>query len=141
MSNLQFNKILYIAHMVHLGPHGVPLVDGRFEAWDYGPVHPTLYHHAKVFGSSPVGNIFHSVGEIPPGPEAETLDAALESLRNARPGQLVAMTHRGDGAWARHYVPRQRNTIIPDADILAEYRTLVPERNAAHPGPLASAHA
>mgnify|MGYP006283548483 CR=1 FL=1 len=58
LSNLELQKILYLAHMVHLGrTDGAPLVHGLFEAWDYGPVHPDLYHRVKIFGSSPVKNI------------------------------------------------------------------------------------
>jgi len=124
LSNLELQKILYLAHMFHLGRTGEPLVYGNFEAWDYGPVHPTLYHHAKMFGSSPVENIFHSVPAIPDGPEAEILDEATQGLSGASPGRLVAATHRIGGAWEKNYVPGTRNVIIPNADILGEYKVL-----------------
>ena len=43
LSNLAMQKLLYIAHMYHLGMYdATPLVTGHFEAWDYGPVHPTF---------------------------------------------------------------------------------------------------
>ncbi|RWO77206.1 type II toxin-antitoxin system antitoxin SocA domain-containing protein [Mesorhizobium sp.] len=48
LSNLELQKILYLAHMFYLGRTGEPLVSGHFEAWDYGPVHPDLYHRVKV---------------------------------------------------------------------------------------------
>jgi uncharacterized phage-associated protein len=32
LSNLELQKILYIAHMFHLGETGQPLVPGHFEA-------------------------------------------------------------------------------------------------------------
>ena len=44
VSNLKMQKILYIAHQYHLGNYGEPLVHALFEAWDYRPVHPDLYH-------------------------------------------------------------------------------------------------
>ena len=61
VSNLELQKILYIAHMIYLGNESVPLIDENFEAWDYGPVIPELYQHVKGFGAKPVGNVFHSV--------------------------------------------------------------------------------
>lgn len=107
LSNLKMQKILYIAHMYHLGIYdGSPLVRGLFEAWDYGPVHPDLYHRAKVFGADPVGNIFRSFKDLEDdGTEKRILDAAAEQLSVISSAQLIATTHREGGAWAKHYVP------------------------------------
>ncbi|WP_158922985.1 type II toxin-antitoxin system antitoxin SocA domain-containing protein [Acidisphaera sp. S103] len=58
LSNLALQKVLYIAHMVHLGRCKDPLVDERFQAWDYGPVLPSLYRPVRMFGSEPVRDIF-----------------------------------------------------------------------------------
>ena len=125
LSNLELQKILYLAHMFYMGrTNGEPLVDGHFEAWDYGPVHPRLYHHAKMFGSAPVKNIFHSIGPIPDGTEAEALDEAVRELAHAGSGRLVAATHRPNGAWERNYIPGARHIMIPNEDILEEYRGL-----------------
>jgi len=125
LSNLELQKLLYLAHMFYLGrTHGDPLVPGRFEAWDYGPVHPDLYHKAKIFGSDPVEDIFHANAELPPGPERDILDEAYDSLGHAGPGQLVNATHRPGGAWDKNYLPGVRHCIIPNDDILAEYRDL-----------------
>lgn len=125
LTHLELQKLLYIAHMFHLGQADAPLISGHFEAWDYGPVHPSLYHIAKIFGSSPVGNVFHSIGDLGSGPEASTLDSTVDQLSNAPPGKLVAITHWEHGAWARHYVPGRRGIIIPNDDIRREYRDRV----------------
>lgn len=127
LSNLALQKILYLAHMFHLGRTGEPLVTGLFEAWDYGPVHPALYHRAKVFGSDAVGNVFHDIPEVPPGPEMDILDEAYNNLGRVAPARLVHATHRPGGAWATHYIPGVRSCVIPNESILAEYRNL---RNA-----------
>ena len=125
LSNLKLQKILYIAHMFYLGrTNGEPLVRGAFEAWDYGPVHPNVYHKVKIFGSDPVENIFHDVADMAKGPEKEILDEALESLDGFGPGQLVHVTHREGGAWEKNYIPGVRNCIISNKDILAEYNGL-----------------
>jgi len=121
ISNLELQKLLYIAHMLHLGRHKAPLVSGHFEAWDYGPVHPKLYHHVKVFGSSPVKDVFHAFPSEIDDSAANDLDETVDRLAGAPPGTLVAITHREGGAWEKHYVPGMRNIAIPDADILQEY--------------------
>ena len=54
-------------------------------------------------------------------PEEETLRDACEHLLAKSPGELVAMTHRQNGAWAKNYVPGIRSIVIPNADIIAEY--------------------
>ena len=125
LSNLELQKLIYIAHMFHMGENnGQPLVSGQFEAWDYGPVHPELYRAAKVFGSDPVQNIFHSVPDIGDGSEKIILDKAYSVLGKAGPGKLVSATHRKDGAWERNYVPGMRHCLIPNADIAAEYESM-----------------
>ncbi|WP_145979787.1 Panacea domain-containing protein [Chelatococcus daeguensis] len=122
---LELQKILYLAHMFYLGrTGGEPLVPGHFEAWDYGPVHPDLYHKAKIFGADPVENIFHGVADLGAGPEREILDEAYEKLGKAGPGRLVSATHRPGGAWDTNYVPGVRHIIISNDDILNEYRKL-----------------
>ncbi len=124
LSNLKMQKILYVAHMYHLGNYDSPLVYNLFEAWDYGPVHPELYHYVKVFGADPVKNIFHSIQDLVEGSEAEQkiLNAAAEQLADISSARLIATTHREDGAWAKHYIPGAKGIAIPNEDILQEYR-------------------
>ncbi|MEJ6849532.1 type II toxin-antitoxin system antitoxin SocA domain-containing protein [Sinorhizobium fredii] len=125
LSNLELQKILYLAHMFYLGRNnGQPLIPGHFEAWEYGPVHPDLYHRVKVFGSDPVQNIFHGYRELEESPERDILDEAYDSLGKAGPGRLVNATHRRGGAWDINYIPGVRHCTIPNEDILNEYRGL-----------------
>ncbi len=119
LSNLEMQKVLYLAHMFHLGKHRRALIPGFFEAWDYGPVHPTLYHKAKVFGKDPVKNIFRSQQDVEDGTERSMLDEIVDmSLPSSR---LVAITHWKEGAWYKNYHSGERGVIIPNDDILVEY--------------------
>jgi uncharacterized phage-associated protein len=124
VSNLELQKILYLAHMYHMGVHGgAPLIYEPFEAWNYGPVVPDLYHRMKTFGSGPVQNVFHWIDSVPMGtPEFESLREAAEGTKNMRPSQLVANTHSTAGAWATVYQPNVMGVRIPNAAILNEYR-------------------
>lgn len=123
LSNLQLQKLIYLAHMFYMGRNdGEPLVHGRFEAWDYGPVHPKLYARAKIYGSDPVHDIFSGEARLANTREGDILDEAFDSLGNTKPGQLVNITHAPNGAWDNAYIPGARRIIIPNEDILQEYR-------------------
>ena len=124
VSNLEVQKILYLAHMFHMGVHGgAPLIHEPFEAWNYGPVVPELYQRMKPFGSGPVQNVFHWIDMVPMGtPEFESLNDAIQGTKKLRASQLVANTHTVDGAWARVYRPNIAGIRIPNTAIMDEYR-------------------
>jgi len=54
ITNMALNKLVYFTHGWHLALYDQPLVDSRFEAWQYGPVHPQLYKQFKAFGDRPI---------------------------------------------------------------------------------------
>lgn len=54
ITNLQLQKMLYIAQVFHLGQYKHHLFRAKFEAWDYGPVAPMVYHEFKIFGNKPI---------------------------------------------------------------------------------------
>lgn len=49
-------KLVYISHGWYLGLTENALIDENPEAWQYGPVIPSVYHHYKSFRSSPIKN-------------------------------------------------------------------------------------
>ena len=123
VSNLQLQKILYMAQMYHMGRNdGARLVDTDFEAWDYGPVSPSLYRKARMFGASPVQDVFYEARKFKENdPRKEDLTQVCDELLPLRPGALVDITHWPHGAWANNYVPGIRGVLIPDNEIAAEY--------------------
>lgn len=127
-TNLEINKILYFASMVFLGRNGAenPLVTEHFEAWDYGPVLPSVYHRAKVFRNQPVEAIaFRSQPDLVTGLESAILEETVEMLSDKSAGELVAITHWESGAWAKHYCPGGKGILIPNHDIFQEYQDRV----------------
>lgn len=120
LTNLSLHKLLYIAHAVHLGEYGEPLIEEPFEAWMYGPVQPGVYHRTKMYGAKPIKNIFRGVPDADPrSTEAKTVRKAVEKLGGVPANHLVSVTHWDDGAWAKNYQPR-RNRRIPTDDIIEE---------------------
>ena len=124
VSNLQLQKLMYLAQMIHMGRHnGKPLFEGTFQAWDYGPVEPNLYHKVKAFGSGPVRPVFsEALGFDKDDPRRKVMDDVCKRFLKMSAGDLVDITHSEKGAWADHYTPRARNITIPDEDIFGEYK-------------------
>ncbi len=119
ISNLKLQKMLYIAHKVYMGRNeGEPLINELFEAWDYGPVLPSLYHKLKMFGSDPIKDIFWDTKN----PKLPFLEEACKHLLPMSGGKLVALTHREGGAWSKNYQPGILGIIIPNEEIFEEYK-------------------
>jgi uncharacterized phage-associated protein len=110
ISNLALQKLLYFAHGHFLIQTGVPLVQGGFEAWNNGPVHPAVYHAFKAVGRAPIRmrasgrNVM--TGEpkallLPQSPDVRHhLNRVLAWYGHLSPGLLVAISHAPKGPWA-----------------------------------------
>lgn len=122
LSNLQIQKLLYLAQMFHMGRHdGEPIFPEDFEAWKLGPVVPGVYQRAKIYGSKPVADLFHR-GQLPDGSTGkQIIEEMYRELPDHSPWKLVSITHWEGGAWARHYSPDGFGSTIPKKDILEEY--------------------
>lgn len=138
LSNLQLQKVLYLADMNFVGQGNRRLFEEPFEAWDYGPVVPRLYHHLKIFGSKPVQDVFWKAGSIDGSVEAQILERAYQATRYQSPAQLVENTHWSGGAWAKRYRPGVRGILITEADMADEYQKRKERRAHRPPHPTAA---
>ncbi len=123
VTNLKLQKLLYLAHMMYLGASGKRLIDGHFEAWNLGPVEPEIYHLLKAYGNSKIQDVFRSDGFPKSSNEYRTIKSVIDQLGDASASQLVQITHRNFGAWAKNFDPGMRGIRISDDDILEEYDT------------------
>ena len=125
VSNLQLQKLMYLAQMIHMGRHnGARLFEAGFEAWDYGPVIPDLYHKLKGYGADAVPSIFdNALAFKADDSRRQLMSDVCEKFLKFDAGQLVEITHWENGAWAKHYVPKARHIRIPDSDIWDEYKS------------------
>lgn len=131
VTNLSLQKLVYFAHGLMQVRDDRPLVDGYFEAWDYGPVHPLLY---SCFKSSGRGAIGHRAlkrdlrtgqsleVETPNDPAAlAVVGEVLDALGHQPAGYLVRVSHARGGPW--HEVVNESGTVeglglrIPDTII------------------------
>lgn len=52
ISNLKLQKLLYYAQGCTLAITGKPLFEDEIQAWEHGPVVPTIYHKFKGYGKN-----------------------------------------------------------------------------------------
>ena len=136
ITNLALQKLLYFAHGMYLTQTKGPLVSGYFEAWQYGPVHPSVYRAFKSSGSAPITT--RAEGKDPltghPRPiraveDYEVIDLIRHVLRSygtMSAGRLVDLSHAKNSPWA-YIVDKSRTSIalglqITDTVIMDRFR-------------------
>ena len=136
VTNLALQKLLYFAHGIHLIETKAPLVMGYFEAWQYGPVHPTAYNAFKQAGDQPIS--FRAMRKNPltgqslPILELTNSDIIARVRRvmslygRVTPGRLVEISHAVGAPW--HFIVDKARTSmafgmrIPDDVIVARFK-------------------
>lgn len=130
LTNLALNKILYFCHAWHLARFEKPLLATRFEAWDHGPVVPSVYHQFKGNKERPITNRAKRI-DLNTGCDvtasanisddlAEFLESML-SFYGPRPGSLLrSMSHETGAPWDVVRESGGAGMFIPDS-LIAEY--------------------
>lgn len=124
LSPMKLQKLVYYAVGWFAGHTGKPLVDEAVEAWQYGPVFPSLYHEFKGFGSGAITVKAHEFVEhfsrrevtTPADPHVrQFLDNVWTSYGKYTGIALSEMTHASDGPWDRTWRNANgvRNADIP----------------------------
>lgn len=121
MTNLRVNKLLYFAQGWSLAKLGRPLFKEAIQAWDLGPVVPSVYHAFKPCGSERIRDAEQN--SIPDKFTSEQIDVLLDVVRTY--GQystpkLIAITHEKGSPWERVYQKDTRNICIPN-ESMKEY--------------------
>ena len=140
LSPLKIQKLVYIAHGWHLALYNEPLVDDECaEAWEYGPVFPSIYHEFKHFGRAPITEPAIDIEYSEFSEEWETWKPRIDGKdKNTRAflnhigklykdftgGQLSALTHEEGTPWekTRNEKGRIRNAHIENQDIEEYYK-------------------
>lgn len=100
ISNLQLQKILYYVQKDFLKRDCVAFSDD-IEAWQFGPVVPAVYYKFCGFGAMPITSTFE-VGEID-SLDLQAIERVVDAKKLLNPWDLVADTHRENGAWDQIY--------------------------------------
>lgn len=104
VSHLKLQKLLYIAHGVHLAALGTGLVKGGFQAWQFGPVSPDVYHAAKIYGAYELPGPIGHQRRLPEGnprvsDARQVIEMVVAHYRDTTAMQLVDLTHQLGTPW------------------------------------------
>jgi len=129
LTPMQLIKLVYIAHGYMLGKYGKPLLDESVEAWQYGPVVPSVYHAVKFFRSSPV-TFVPGASDYPfTQEERETMESIARNYGPHSGVVLSAATHQPETPWNQTWCMFGKNADISNdliesfyADILKKDR-------------------
>lgn len=109
---MKLSKEVYIAHGWSLALFDDPLIDEPIEAWQYGPVIPSIYHSLKHNGlkiiREPIANrdvddngdiIMNTYEPIFDPKTQELLDAVYKVYRKNTGVQLANWSHQKNSPW------------------------------------------
>lgn len=118
ISNLQLQKILYYIQKAFLKQHMVAFFDD-IEAWQFGPVVPTVYYLYCGFGASPIRMIYADINS-PELSDRQTVDTIVEEKRELSPWDMVEDTHKQNGAWDQIYRSGKGNHQVIPRELIAK---------------------
>jgi uncharacterized phage-associated protein len=137
LTQMQLQKLVYLAHGYSLAIEGEPLVEDNVEAWDYGTVFRPLWNALTQYGNAPVPGIIRwgdGSGFIRTGgkeanerlsPAEKAIVGKVWDIYGRYPAfKLSALTHDQNGPWKRHYV-KGENRVIPNDSIREYFRNLI----------------
>lgn len=134
ITQMQLHKLVYFAHALSLAKSGDPLVNGQFEAWQYGPVLPELYTYTKSWGSAPSASllavphdqsIHHlQTPKLSSSDSIELCETTWNNFSKFDGRQLSNISHEKGSPWDVVYKENQRATIL-DSEITKFYRARI----------------
>jgi uncharacterized phage-associated protein len=124
LTNMQVQKLVYIANGFHLGFTGKPLTHDKIHAWQFGPVIPCLYKVLQKFGNGPVTGRLKAEDTIPDDSFAsKVIDQVWQSYGNMSGPKLSALTHLPGSPWHKTWErDENRFGVIPVEMIADHYR-------------------
>lgn len=130
-TNLEIQKLLYIAQVFSLGLRDKSLFNNDIEAWKYGPVIPDVYHRFKFCASDPIPPVMfdglaeHSCSEE----DTQFVESIAEATKSLRDWQLVGLTHRNGTAWDKVFHSNGSGAQITKQDMQEEFRNVWKKNN------------
>lgn len=134
ITQLKLLKLIYIAYGWYLALKGEKLFDEPIEAWQHGPVVPSIYHEFKHFGKRPIIGKSMDIDfdddelewifpEIPESDEDTNLilGKVWAAYRKFSGWDLRNKTHEPDGPWAKVYKDGEFGIALSDEDIKRHY--------------------
>ena len=131
LTQLQIQKLVYIAHGWTLAIDDKPLMNEQPQAWDRGPVYPNLRARLVYTGSKPTSRKIHENDHDPitlfdekvrgkevkayfSDKESNIIKYVWERYQDYDGFKLSNLTHQKETAWHKTYYEVGRNHVISD---------------------------
>lgn len=102
LTNMQIQKLVFLAHGFFLAFQKRPLFHENIKAWKYGPVIPELYDSLRKYGAGMVeSEILSPMSEGIPdnSPAMQIIKRVYEVFKGWTGAQLSALTHEKGSPW------------------------------------------
>lgn len=116
ITNLKLNKLVFFAQVESLKKYGTSLFSDEIQAWEYGPVEPEVYRAFKKHGRAPISvpsSDFEATER-----SISIVDDVFNRFSETTAFDMVTISHRPDGAWAKVFNP-DRDEVISAEVILS----------------------
>lgn len=133
LTPMKLLKLVYISHGWYLGITKTELINEGAQAWQYGPVIPSVYYSVKKWGKTPINQTVEGINnEIISDPDKQFLNKIWEVYVGYNGLQLSHLTHKEGTPW---YVTYHNNgginnaaTLIPNNLIKKHYEDIIDKR-------------
>ncbi len=110
ISNLKLQKMLYFTQALFLVNKNEACFREEIEAWDYGPVVPSVYRRFKTYGSSTIPYLGEDVSNKISNSDRTLIEKVVDFFSKYTASALVELTHR-QAPWKKAYIPHFGNVI------------------------------
>lgn len=137
ITQMQVQKLVYLAHGWALAGLGVALLEDQIQAWDFGPVVPRLYFALRRYGRGPINEMLHWGADTPfdsdddgeayeelSVEERSVVDLVWTNYGSYPAFKLSALTHQEGTPWTETFEPG-RNRPIGNAAIQRHFEELL----------------
>jgi uncharacterized phage-associated protein len=126
MSNMKLQKLVYIAHGFFLGYTDRPLSSEPPQAWQYGPVFPSLYRELRDYGAGLINRPIEAAPSLESDTEeAELIAAVWNSYGKLSAASLVSRTHAAGTPWSEAWTPTCYKVNISESSIKSHFKELI----------------
>ncbi len=139
VSNLSMQKLVYFAYGWMLVQTEKKLFYDRIEAWQYGPVIPSLYHQLKHYGrgriTKEILDYNHEKDKfyrwnLTEGTNVEKImQKVWKRYKSLTPGEMIDLTHNPGTPWHNTILSSGYNAVIDDELIKAHFLSLENENS------------
>ena len=138
LTQMQVQKLVYLAHGWNLGAYDEALIEDQVEAWKFGPVIHNLYSALSRYGNQPIDHQINwgedtvLLDSDDDGPAQEDLaewetaviDMVWDIYGDYPAWKLSALTHQNGTPWSRTYQDGLKR-VIPNKVIAGHFQELL----------------